>query len=575
VIIVPDRVVGPRVVRAVSARPGAVLLGALACVWACASAAPAPATLPAILGDAGVAAAHPLPDFSYAGFGFGLAPLPAAPDTVVDSRDHGVIANDDLDDSQALLRALAAARAVAGPVTLRLPPGRVHVSSILEIDRGDIVIEGAGSGPAGTELYFPRPLKIVDKSDKQASLREYLVREEKYQREPDQNLDNLFSEYSWSGGFFYVAPVGEAPFEYAQKGAGRRPALTTGIAGRQFERTLSVADASALKVGQVVQLQWFASEGAGSAIIDSIYGETSLKIGSHHWSYTDRPTVTQATRIVGIRGNKLTLGDPLLHDVSARQPAVVAPWRHLERVGIQHLRFTFPESPWFGHHLEQGYNAIYMTGVFDGWIRDLVIHNADSGILTDNAASLTISDVTTTGDHIAHYSVHVGAVHNVLVSNLVVANRVIHPLSFNTRSTRSVYRNSVVLRDAVLDQHSGSNHQNLFDNARLHVRPRPSAQGEWTYRLWLGGGAEYWKPGHGRMNTSWNLQIVTEGVPSGAALTLTSGMEGPGVRIVGLHGDRPIRVRYEPAGYEAMTGTRIDAAPSLYDYQLARRRSTR
>jgi hypothetical protein len=540
-----------------------------------ASAATAQGKLPSILGDPAVASANPLPDFSYAGFEFGVAPLPGPSGTIIDVRDHGVTADDEIDDSQALLSALEVARGVSGPVTLRLPPGRIQLSSVIAIDRSDLVIQGTGSGLAGTELYFPRPLKIADQTNNQASLREYLVRENKIQREPEQNINNLFSEYSWSGGFFYVAPPKEAPFEYSQEAGERRPTTTAAASGRQFQRSLVVADASALRVGQVVQVQWFASEGPDSAILKSMYGDTDLKIGSHHWTYKNRPTVTQATRITAIRRNVLTLGDPLLHDVSERQPAFVAPWRHLTRVGIQNIRFTFPDSPWFGHHLEQGYNAIYMTGVFDGWIHDLVIHNADSGVLTDNAASLTISDVTTSGSHVAHYSVHVGAVHNVLVSNLVVGNRVIHPLSFNTRSTRSVYRNCVVLRDSVLDQHSGSNHQNLFDNTRLHIRPRRNAQGEWAYRLWVGGGAEYWKPGHGRFNTGWNLNVVSDGVPADTAVTLTSGIEGPGVRLVGLHGDRPVRVSYQPAGYEEMTGTSVAAAPSLYDYQLARRKAGR
>jgi hypothetical protein len=552
-------------------RFGWALVGAMLCV----PAAAAQDKLPSILGDPAVAAANPLPDFSYAGFEFGVAPLPVVKGTVVDVRNHGVTADDEIDDSQALLRALEVARGISGPVTLRLPPGRIQLSSVIAIDRSDLVIEGAGSGLAGTELYFPRPLKIADQTNNQASLREYLVREEKYQREPELGINHIFSEYSWSGGFFYVAPSGEVPFEYLPTAHGRRPTTTAAVSGRQFERSLVVADASKLRVGQVVQLQWYASEGPSSAILKSVYGDTDLKIGSHHWAYESRPTVTQATRITAIRRNALTLGDPLLHDVSKQQPAFLAPWRHLTHVGIQHIRFTFPDSPWFGHHLEQGYNAIYMTGVFDGWIHDLVIHNADSGVLTDNAASLTISDVATTGSHVAHYSVHVGAVHNVLVSNLVVANRVIHPLSFNTRSTRSVYRNCVVLRDSVLDQHSGSNHQNLFDNTRLHIRPRQNAEGNWTYRLWVGGGAEYWKPGHGRLNTSWNLNVVSEGAPAEGAVMLTSGIEGPGVRLVGLHGNRPVRVNYQPVGYEEMTGTSVAAAPSLYDYQLAKRKTSR
>src|SRR3546814_8879245 len=133
-----------------------------------------------------------------------------------------------------------------------------------------------------------------------------------------------------------------------------------------------------------------------------------------------------------------------------------------------------------------------MTGVFDGWISGLTIDRADSGILTDNAASLTISDITTTGDRRAHYSVHVGAVHNVLVKDLKVENPVVHPLSINTRSTRSVFLRAVVGRDAIIDQHSGSNHQNLFDQVEMHIDPKRDEDG-WHYQPWVGGGASYWK----------------------------------------------------------------------------------
>ena len=98
------------------------------------------------------------------------------------------------------------------------------------------------------------------------------------------------------------------------------------------------------------------------------------------YSSPDRPVVVQATRVTAVRGRTVTLGDPLLHDVRAEQPAVLAEWRHLTNVGIQNLRFQFPDAPAFGHHLEQGYNGIYMTGVFDGWVRNLVIDQSDSDV---------------------------------------------------------------------------------------------------------------------------------------------------------------------------------------------------
>ncbi len=531
-----------------------------------------PTKLPAILSDSAVMAANPLPDYSYAGYGFGLAPIPADTGTIVDVTDHGAIPDDGLDDTKAVLRALAAANAVKGKVTLRFPKGRTQITEVLRITRSDIVLDGAGAGPGGSELWFPRPLKLIDQSHDYDELRDYLVREKKQQVEPEHNIDYLFTEYTWSGGMIYVAPEGSRPVSYDGSKDVRDPVLATGIAGRQFARTLTVDNSAKLKVGDVVQLQWFSVDGPSSQILKSLYGDTDLPIGSHHWTSPNRPVVAQATRVTAVRGKTVTLGDPLLHDVRADQPAVLAQWAHLSNVGIQNLRLQFPEAPAFGHHLEQGYNGIYMTGVFDGWIRNLTIDRSDSGILTDNAASLTIADITTTGDRRAHYSVHVGAVHNVLVKDLKVENPVVHPLSINTRSTRSVFLRSVVDKDAIIDQHSGSNHQNLFDQVVLHIDPK-QGKGAWQYQLWVGGGAPYWKPGHGLYNTLWNARLVMpDSVPADATVTIGSGLEGPGERIVGLHANRKIDVHYTPAPYIEGTGQAIDAAPSLYNYQLARRR---
>ncbi len=529
-------------------------------------------SMPQILEDQAVAAQNPLPDFSYAGYGFGVGELPGADGTIVDVTDHGVIADDGLDDSHAILRALAAAEDVDGKVTLQFPAGRVQVSEVLRITRSDIVLNGAGDGEGGTELYFPRPLKIVDRSDDLDELREYLVREDKYQREPENNINHLFTEYSWSGGFIFVGPRGTRPVSYDGSKDQRDPVLANGVSGNQFGTRLTLDSVSNLRRGDIVQLQWFSDDGEDSQIIKSLYGDTDLPIGSHHWTFPNRPVVSQSTRIMAIKGNTITLGDPLLHDVRQDQPAVVARWEHLTNVGIQNFRLQFPENPWFGHHLEQGYNGIYMTGVFDGWIRNLTIDESDSAILTDNAASLTIADIVTTGEHRAHYSVHVGAVHNVLVTNLRVENPVVHPISINTRSTRSVFQRATVLREAILDQHSGSNHQNLFDQLTMHIDPNEGVSG-WEYRLYVGGGAPYWKPGHGLYNTAWNLNLVApDTVPADAVVNITSGLEGPGKRIVGLHGNRNLTISYDPAPYIEATNAPVTAVPSLYDYQLSKRK---
>jgi hypothetical protein len=559
-------------------------VAALAVPTYVASAAAGGSSGPTLPTDRATIDANPIPDFSYAGYGFGLGLIPSESGTVINVVDHGVIPDDGKDDAKAILKALEAADKVAGRVTIRFPKGRIQVGEIIPVERSDVVLDGAGEGKGGTEFYFPRPLKVVDTSDRQNEIREYNKREEKYQVEPDQNINFLFTEYSWSGGFIWIGPKKSRAASYLSEYDKRDALLAQAVAGRQFDRQLIVSDAKRLKVGQVVQLQWFATAGQDSAILKSLYGDISvwnakqtdpkmkLNIGLRHWQSPNRATVVQSTRIVAIKGNSVTLGDPLLHNVSADQPAQLADWKHLTNVGVQNIRFTFPYSPWFGHHLEQGYNAIYLTGVFDGWARNLVIENADSGILTDNAASLTIANITTTGNHKAHYSVHVGAVHNVLVQDLRVENPVIHPLSVNTRSTRSVYQRAAVLREGVIDQHSGSNHQNLFDQIVMNVKPK-KRDNAWSYALWVAGGAPYWKPGHGLMNTHWNIRLnVEDGIAEGQPVRVFSGLEGPGARIVGLNSNRQLEIDYKPDAYIEGTNQPVSAIPSLYDYQLAKRK---
>ena len=528
-------------------------------------------TVPKILGDPATRRAHPLPDFSFAGYGFGIAPLPGPRGEVIDVTRYGAVPDDGLDDSKAVQKALVAARAVNGAVVVRFPRGRFQITEVLRLDRSNIVLDGAGSQEGGTELWFPRPLELVDASPQWDELRRYFLAENKRQVEPENNIDYLFSEWSWSGGFIFTGPRNTRPVSYAAAADKRDPVLANGVSGRQFARTLSVDRADKLHVGDVVQLQWFAGQGAKSAILRSMYGDTNLPIGSHHWSFPNRPTVSQSTRITKIVGNTVTLGDPLLHDVRSDQPAVVAHWEHLTNVGIQNMALRFPDGASYGHHLEQGFNGIYLTGVFDGWIANVRIDNADSGVLTDNAANLTIKGVTTTGARRAHYAVHLGAVHNALVTGLKVENPVVHPLTVNTRSTRSVFTHASVASEGLLDQHSGSNHQNLFDDLTLNVRAQ-EVKGAWVVRLWEGGGAPYWKPGHGLYNTAWNIRLVpVHGPAKGQPLKVVSGLEGPGARIVGIwSADHPVSVTYTPEPYAELIGEKPSIS-SLYEAQLARR----
>ena len=522
---------------------------------------------------------HFLPDFSYAGYKFGLEDIPYVDGTVVLATEFGAIANDGKDDSQAIMRAIEHANKVEGSVVVRFPAGKFIVSEIIEITRGDFVLQGAGKGQGGTEFHFPRPMNMVDDKGKLDELREYLVKYDKRQREKDNNLDVLFSEYSWYGGFFWVSPKDHRGFSYMSKYDPPLPtSIADGIKGNRGERTIQVNQPDSFKPGQRIQILWHNRQGQNGALVKSLYADTDVKIGSRHWESPDKPLVKQRTQVISVTGNILTIADTLLHDINKALPANFATWQPLENIGLEDFSITFPDSPFFGHHVEAGYNGIFFSGLADSWFRNLSFHNADSGILSYDSANITISDVSTTGMRTAHYAVHMGNVHNVLAKNIQVFNHVNHSLSFNTQSTRSVYLNSEVFHLPTLDQHAGANHQNLFDQVTLHFTAhkgkKESNKDTTLYPVFWGSGAGYWQPGHGQFNTTWNLRLVVEGgMHTNEVLQVDAVAEGPSARIIGLHGNRQLSLNYYPKPYVESLNQKVDAVPSLYDYQLSLRKS--
>lgn len=524
-----------------------------------------------LLTNPDVMALERLPDYSYAGYNHGESDIPNLQGRTIDVTEFGASPDDKIDDTKAVLEALEQAHNISGPVVVKFPQGKFILSDILKINRSNIVVRGSGSGEAGTNLHFPRPLEMVDTKNYFDEIREYLKKYDKRQREKDRNIDALFSEYSWTGGFIWVQKEGTRAAAYLESEDPEITVLANGLQGEAGSRQITVENTSKINEDDVVELQWFNLAGETGPLLKEIYGETDLKIGSHHWTFKKRPLVRQKTKIQSIQGNIITISDPLLHRISSEIPAQIAQWDHLQNVGIEDVRITFPDSPYFGHHLERGFNGIYFTSVFDGWIRDVTFVNSDTGVLSYNSANVTIKNIETTGNRQAHYSVHAGNVHNVLIENLTVNNAPIHSLSLNTQSTKCVFKDAVVNKAAVLDQHAGANHQNLFDNVTFNVDAERDDKGAY-YPVWDGSGAGYWQPGHGRYNTTWNLKVnVRSGAERDEVVDLRGLAEGPDARIVGISGNRKFDVTYVPAPYLERVNVTMEDIPSLYDYQLAKR----
>jgi len=512
-----------------------------------------------------------LPDYSYAGYHFGEREITYKESTTyVAVQDFGAVPNDNKDDTKAILSALKHAHSINGHVTVTFPKGQFIVKDILKITRGNITVRGKGMGEQGTQLYFPMPLSIIDKTPHLDELRNYLRLHNKKQRNAEIYIDNYFSEYSWSGGVIWVQKEGTRPVPYLEELDEELPILATITKGKRGTKTLEVSTTSDISVDDVLRIDWHNKNGKQAGIVKSIYGDTDLKIGSHHFDFPNRPLVMQPTQVKSVRGNTIEIRDPLLHDINKDIPAHLSSWEHLEEVGFEGLSIQFPPGDTYGHHVEQGFNGIYLTSVFNGWIRDVSFNNADSAILTENSGNVTISNIHSYGTRFGHYGIHLGSVHNFLVEDAKIVNPTEHTFSMNTKSTKSVFLRGEAFTQPTLDQHAGANHQNLYDNMTFHIEAKRDREGPY-YDLWFGGGAGYWQPGHGRYNTTWNTKIFVEsGADSNETVRILGQTEGPDARVIGMYGNRTFAVEHYPVPHIADINSKV-AIPSIYEYQKQKR----
>lgn len=503
-----------------------------------------------------------IPDFSFSGYKWGETEIPIADGEVFNIVDFGAIPNDKKDDTEAMKNAFQAAHNFEGNVIVYFPEGRFILKDFLFIERSNFVLRGAGKSK--TTLYMPLALNEIPIPEYQKELEEYLLLNDKRQRERERGVDEPFSIYSWSGGYIWANYPHERGKPYLSKYNTEQNRLAKITSGTRGDFTFEVEDPSKLSPEMIVRINWYNKEGEQSSLINYLYDDQDVNVGVRHWESPEIPLTKQEVTILKIDGNKITVKEPLLHDLKTEWFNDITEWNYLSEVGIEDIGFEFLYQEYNYHHVEYGFNAIYLTNTTHSWIKNVKFRNGDNGILTDVCSNITIENVEVYGRKY-HYGVHVGDCYNILAKDLYIQAPVVHTFTFNTGSKSCVYTNCVATTMPTFDQHSGLNYQNLFDNCTVYIDDP-------EHNPLTMGGAKYWSPSHAAFSTFWNIHFeYLFDNPNNDTIKIKGVTDSPSARLVGLTSNYPILFDYPINTYSEGINKKGISIKSLYEYQLAQR----
>ena len=400
-----------------------------------------------------------LPDFSFAGYHCGEAPLPIVP-VAVNVKQFGAKGDGVADDSQAFLDALAAVTTGA----IEIPPGRYKITRILEITRSGVVLRGAGAQQ--TTLFCPTPLNDI---------------------RPNWGATTdgrRTSNYSWAGGFVWFRGNLQA-----------RTLASVSAEARRGDTVIKASTTTPFRPGQRIQI--VQTDQPDNSLANHLYSGDPGDMAKLHGS----TRTVFVCRVTKIAGQELHLDRPLRCDLQLRwKPQVRSFAPTVTESGLEELCFEFPNTPYKGHFTELGYNAAAMQGCADCWLRNIRIVNSDSGLFLNGffctAQGITVESARNTdrSGSTGHHGVSFYG-HDNLLADFDFRTQFIHDLTVDGGASGNVSANGRGV-DLCLDHHKRTCYENLFSNIDV---------GAGTHLWRHGGGDALGKPCAAR-GSFWNIR---------------------------------------------------------------------
>jgi len=443
-----------------------------------------------------------LPDFSFAGYQRGEKAIPEVAVTA-NVRDFGAKGDGVTDDTAAFKAAIE--KTAAGAILI--PEGRYLLTDILDIRKPNIVLRGVG--PTKTTLFFTKELEEV-RTNMGAT-----------------TAGRPTSNYSWSGGFVW-----------ARGSYGSKDLATITQPARRGAMMVAVSTTDGLAIGQTIEIEQ--RDEPTNTLAAHLYAgqpdDTAKLLGKTHASLTARITAMDAA------AKTIRIDRALRFDIESRwTPKVLRFEPTVTGVGIESLRFEFPQTPYMGHFTERGRNAIAFTQVADCWVRDVAIDDCDSGIFA-RGRYCTFSDIVLRSGRTPDAALKCTGHHGFefddddnLLTRFRFETRFVHDICV-CRCAGNVTSSGFGV-DLCLDHHKYAPYANLFTDLDAGAGTR----------LWrCGGGAKLGKHS-GADETFWNIRAAK-------AQSWPPKDFGPDrMNLVGLTTDQPAEMSAEGKWFEPIS----------------------
>jgi len=460
-----------------------------------------------------------LPDFSYAGYHRGEKPLPTL-EPEVSVKDFGAVGDGKADDTKAFQRAFEEAR---GKV-IGIPAGRYVITDFITIRHAGTCLKGAGTDQS--VLYFPTPLNTI-KPNWGAT-----------------TTGRKTSNYSWSGGFLVI-----------QGSQSRKQLAAVTAPAKRGNTALAVSQTDLFQVGMDIRLDM--RDTKEQSLARYLYAGDPARLDN----LRDRARVSFQCRVtkVDAAGKRVEFDRPLRTEVRAEwRPRLYPAASSVEEVGVESIRFEFPNTPYRGHFTEVGYNAMALSGCRNCWVRDVRITNSDSGIFA-RSTNATLRDIVIDSQRPIERSRQATGHHGVTLSgqdNLFerfdFRTRFMHDITVTSGSAGNVAASGKGL-NLCFDHHCYGPHANLFTDIDL---------GEGSRMFQSGGGAHL-----GRHSAAWETFWCIR-ARRGQAWPRGWGPEL--MNLVGVQTEHPSVLKEGGRWFEAIDPEALEPR-NLYQAQLERR----